>query len=85
MPDLYWMPTPLRHFLGRHLDCDRIQANIKRGNLYALAISATNFNSGKSYLFIQGVKGHPMWQRARLVTVRQKSRLTTFARPLRFR
>jgi NTE family protein len=64
--------TPLRHFLNRHLDCDRIQANIKRGNLYALAISATNFNSGKSYLFIQGAKGHPTWQRVRLVTVATK-------------
>jgi len=64
--------TPLRHFLGRHLDCDRIQANIKRGHLYALAISATNFNSGKSYLFIQGAKGHPTWQRVRLVTVPTK-------------
>lgn len=64
--------TPLRHFLNRHLDCDRIQANIKCGNLYALAISATNFNSGKSYLFIQGAKGHPTWQRVRLVTVSTK-------------
>jgi NTE family protein len=51
------------------LDCDRIQENIKRGNLYALAISATNYSSGKSYLFIQGKKGHPMWKRPRLVTV----------------
>jgi NTE family protein len=64
--------TPLRHFLGRHLDCDRIQTNIKRGHLSALAISATNFNSGKSYLFIQGAKGHATWQRVRLVTVATK-------------
>lgn len=61
--------TPLRNFLERHLDCDRIQANIKRGNLYALAISATNYNSGKSYLFIQGAKGHAVWQRLRQVTL----------------
>jgi NTE family protein len=61
--------TPLRHFLNRHLNCDRIGDNIKRGHLYALAISATNFNSGKSYIFIQGKKGHPMWNRVRLVTV----------------
>jgi NTE family protein len=61
--------SPLRNYLNRHMDCDRIQGNIKRGNLYALAISATNFNSGKSYLFIQGAKGHPMWNRIRLVTV----------------
>ena len=64
--------TPLHHFLSRHLDCDRIQENIKRGNLYALAISATNYSSGKSYLFIQGRKGHPMWKRIRLVTVATK-------------
>jgi len=64
--------TPLRRFLNKHLECDRIQENIKRGHLYALAISATNFNSGKSYLFIQGSKGHPTWKRVRLVTVATK-------------
>ena len=64
--------TPLRHFLAAHLDCDRIDGNIKRGNLYALAISATNYNSGKSYLFIQGKKGHPMWNRRRRVTLATK-------------
>ncbi len=64
--------TPLRHFLKKHLDCSRIQDNIKRGNLYALAISATNYNSGKSYLFIQGQKGHPMWNRSRRVTLATK-------------
>jgi NTE family protein len=64
--------TPLRHFLSVHLDCDRIQGNIKHGHLYALAISATNYNSGKSYLFIQGMKGHPMWNRSRRVTLATK-------------
>lgn len=64
--------SPLRHFLHGHLDCDRIQNNIKRGHLYALTISATNYNSGKSYLFIQGAKGHPMWNRSRRVTLSTK-------------
>ena len=64
--------TPLRHFLKKHLDCDRIQDNIKRGHLYALAISATNYNTGNSYLFIQGKKGHPMWNRSRRVTLATK-------------
>jgi NTE family protein len=64
--------TPLRHFLTEHLQCERIQDNIKRGHLYALAISATNYTSGKSYLFIQGLKGHPMWNRSRRVTVATK-------------
>jgi NTE family protein len=64
--------TPLRHFLHQQLDCDIIQDNIKKGHLYALAISATNYNSGKSYLFIQGAKGHPMWNRSRRVTLSTK-------------
>jgi len=64
--------TPLKHFLNTHLDCDRIQTNIKRGHLYALAVSATNYNSGRSYLFIQGQKGHPMWNRSRRVTLATK-------------
>ena len=64
--------TPLHSFLNKHLQCDGIQENIKRGDLYALAISATNYSSGKSYLFIQGAKGHPMWTRIRLVTVATK-------------
>jgi NTE family protein len=64
--------TPLRGFLQAHLDCDRIQDNIRRKYLYALAISATNYNSGKSYLFIQGMKGHPMWNRSRRVTLATK-------------
>jgi NTE family protein len=64
--------TPLQYFLGKHLNCDRIQDNIKRKYLYALAISATNYNSGKSYLFIQGAKGHPMWNRSRRVTLATK-------------
>ncbi len=61
--------SPLRDFLNTHLHCDRIRENIKRGHLYALAISATNYTSGKSYLFIEGMKGHPMWNRSRRVTL----------------
>ena len=64
--------TPLRKFLRDHLDTSRIQDNIRRGHLYALAISATNYNSGKSYLFIQGAKGHPLWNRSRRVTLATK-------------
>lgn len=63
---------PLRNFLLKRLNCDRIQDNIKRGHLRALAISATNYSSGKSYLFIQGEKGHAIWNRQRLVTLPAK-------------
>ncbi len=61
--------TPLRHYLSMHLHCDRIGLSIRRGYLYAIAISATNYTSGKSYLFIQGKKGHPMWNRSRRITL----------------
>lgn len=61
--------SPLKYFLERHLRCERIQANIKRGHLYALAISATSYTSGRSYLFVQGKKGHPTWSRTRLITM----------------
>ena len=64
--------SPLRRYLNAHLDCSRIQENIRRGHLYALAISATNYNSGMSYLFIQGKKGHPIWNRSRRVTLATK-------------
>src|SRR5512144_1373566 len=53
--------TPLRHFLESRIRFDQIQTNIQEGHLYALAVSATNYSSGKSYLFIQGAKGHAMW------------------------
>jgi NTE family protein len=64
--------SPLRSFLSRHLDTERITDNIRRRHLYALALAATNYNSGKSYLFIQGMKGHPMWNRSRRVTLSTK-------------
>ncbi len=64
--------SPLQRFLNQHLDCSRIRDNIKRGHLYAFALSATNYTSGKSYLFIQGAKGHPMWNRSRRVTLATK-------------
>jgi NTE family protein len=64
--------SPLRDFLNTHLECDRIEANIKKGHLYALAVAATNYSSGKCYLFLQGKKGHPMWDRSRRVTLATK-------------
>lgn len=64
--------SPLRAYLGKHLRCQQIQKNIEQGHLYAVAISATNYNSGKSYLFIQGRPGHPLWNRSRRVTLATK-------------
>ena len=49
--------TPLRNYLNRHLDFDRIQENIKRGSLYALAISATNYTRGRAISLFMAPKG----------------------------
>lgn len=64
--------APLGQFLGNHLRCERLQANIRQGHLYALAVSATSYDSGKSYLFIQGSKGHALWTKSRRVTMAAK-------------
>ncbi len=61
--------TPLRHYLKTHLHCEHIQRNIRRGHLYVLVISATNYNSGNGYLFIQGRGGHRMWNGSQRVTL----------------
>jgi NTE family protein len=61
--------APLRRFLVRHLPLAPISTAIERGQLYALAISATSYHSGKSFTFIQGRPGHPMWLKSRRVAL----------------
>lgn len=61
--------SPLRRYLSANVQWNQIQKNVQNGDLFALAISATNYDSGKSYLFIQGEEGHPMWNRVRRVTL----------------
>jgi NTE family protein len=61
--------APLRAFLARTLPVDGLASAIRRGDLYALALSATSYHSGRSYTFIQGRAGHPLWRKSRRVTV----------------
>lgn len=61
--------SPLGPFLAQNLPLQNIQANIAQGHLYAIAITATNYLSGKSFTFIEGREGHPTWQKSRRVTV----------------
>jgi NTE family protein len=64
--------SPLREFLGERLHLSGIEAAIRRGELYAVAISATSYHSGKAFTFVQGRLGHPIWQKSRRVTVPTK-------------
>jgi len=61
--------TPLRPFLSRHLRMEGIADAIRDGLLYAVAVSATSYHSGKSYTFVQGRPGHPLWAKSRRVTL----------------
>jgi NTE family protein len=60
--------APLRAFLGRHLPMDAISRAIE-GGLYALAITATGYHSGKAFTFIQGKPGHAVWNKSRRVAL----------------
>ena len=61
--------TPLEGFLAQHLSFSKLDDAILQGHLYALAITATNYYSGKSYTFIQGQSGHPTWKKSRRITL----------------
>jgi len=64
--------SPLRDFLGSKLPVRGIDAAIRRGELYAVAISATSYHSGKAFTFVQGRPGHPIWQKSRRVCLPTK-------------
>lgn len=61
--------SPLRKFLTRHLPMEGIGSAIECGDLYALAITATGYHSGKAFTFIQGQPGHPVWNKSRRVAL----------------
>jgi NTE family protein len=57
--------APLRHLLIRTLPCDQIQQSIDAGALYALAVTASGYNSGHSVTFYQGASSIQPWKRSR--------------------
>jgi len=61
--------APLRAYITKHLAVEGIGEAIRAGHLYALAVSATSYHSGKSYTFIQGRVGHPVWVKSRRVSL----------------
>jgi NTE family protein len=61
--------APLRQFLAGALPLDGITKAVERGHLYALAITATGYHSGRAFTFIQGRSGHPLWQKSRRVAL----------------
>lgn len=61
--------VPLRRLLAAQLPMQGIAESIRNGHLYALAITATGYHSGKAFTFIQGKPGHPLWTKSRRVAL----------------
>ena len=61
--------SPLRDLLRKALPLAGIDRAIHCGALYAVAVQATSYRSGKCFTFVQGRPGHPVWERSRRVTV----------------
>jgi NTE family protein len=59
----------LRAFLARTLPLDGIADAIRNGHLYAVAVLATSYHSGRSFTFVQGKAGHPVWTKSRRVVL----------------
>ena len=61
--------TPLYELLRDGLHLEGIGESIAAGDLFAAAVSATSYHSGRSFTFVQGRSGHPVWARARRVAL----------------
>jgi len=64
--------TPLRPLLERYVPCHLIQQAINNGLLYALGITASNYDSGQSVTFFQGDACIESWQRERRFGIREE-------------
>ncbi len=61
--------SPLDAFLASAFPQHGIADGIRAGRLFAVAVSATSYHSGRSYTFIQGRAGHPVWVKSRRVVL----------------
>ena len=61
--------TPLAQLLDGVFPPRGIADAIRRGQLFAVAVSATSYHSGRSFTFVQGRPGHPVWAKSRRVVL----------------
>jgi NTE family protein len=61
--------SPLYGLIARTMPSDGIAEGIRRGQLFAVAVSATSYHSGRSFTFVQGRPGHPVWMKSRRVVL----------------
>jgi NTE family protein len=61
--------SPLAALIERIFPVRGIEGAIRRGQLYAVAITATSYHSGRSFTFVQGRPEHPVWVKSRRVVL----------------
>ncbi len=57
--------SPLHALVARVFPPGGIAESIRRGHVYAVAVSATSYHSGRSFTFVQGRSDHPVWTKSR--------------------
>ncbi len=60
----------LRRFLAEAIDFGGIEANIARGRLHAVGLTATSYSSGRTVTYVQGGADVPVWHRSNRIAVR---------------
>ncbi|MEA2624728.1 MAG: hypothetical protein QOD06_773 [Candidatus Binatota bacterium] len=61
--------SPLHDLIRAEFPKGGIAEGIRTGRLFAVGISATSYHSGRSFTFVQGRPGHPLWRKSRRVAV----------------
>jgi len=60
----------LRSFLAASIDFSGIEANIARGRLQAVGLTATSYSTGRTVTYVQGSAEIPVWLRSNRISVR---------------
>jgi NTE family protein len=60
----------LRAFLAQAIDFGGIEANLSRGRLHAVGLTATSYATGRTVTYVQGGVDAPLWQRSNRTAVR---------------
>ncbi|MFO1428912.1 MAG: patatin-like phospholipase family protein [Candidatus Competibacteraceae bacterium] len=62
--------SPLWEFLSQQIDFTALKANLQKGALHGLAISATNYLTGSTVIFFDGAPAIEPWVRSSRVGIR---------------
>ena len=61
--------SPLEALLEGVFPPTGIHEGIVSGRVYAVAVTSTSYHSGRSFIFVQGRAGHPIWTGSRRVVL----------------